>query len=76
MTPIGGRSRNAIIIGTVIINPEICDTPYCNWSEVHCSKCGVYRKRCCCGFSDSLSLVSEEEETVEGIISKLLKIKE
>jgi hypothetical protein len=32
-----------------------CETPYCQWGESHCLKCGVYEITCLCGFCSGMS---------------------
>lgn len=32
-----------------------CATPYCEWTEQRCLKCGIYSRSCRCGFEAGLS---------------------
>lgn len=32
-----------------------CATPYCEWHETRCRKCGIYSRTCGCGFEAGLS---------------------
>lgn len=32
-----------------------CGTPYCDWHEEHCRKCGVYKVTCDCGACNGFS---------------------
>ena len=32
-----------------------CGTPYCEWYEERCKKCGVYKVICDCGLMDGFS---------------------